>query len=90
MARTESAGGVPRPDGWGHKEFHYGRVHGWLHPDGFRAAFVAAGLDSHARAAALIERLPVDGRPQMATDVTARELEDASWRAAKAEAEAGR
>ena len=88
MARTESVGGAPRPDGWDHKSFHYGRVHGWLHPDGLRAAFVAAGSDSHARAAALIEALSVDGRKRMATDDTARAAEDAAWERAKAEADA--
>ena len=90
MARTESVGGAPRPDGWDHKSFHYGRVHGWLHPDGLRAAFVKAGPDSQARAAALVDGLPVDGKHHAAVDALARYAQDAAWAQAKAEAEAER
>ena len=79
-----------RPDGWRYQVFHFGRVHGWLHPDGLRAAFVTAGPDSQERAAALVDGLPVDGKRHAALDALARYAQDAARAQAKTEADAER
>ena len=85
IIETAGSSGPPEHTVWSYKEFFWGRVHGWLHPDGLRAAIVAGGLDSFEsfeRAEALIRRLPVDGLHRRILDreaVRLRELDHQLW-----------
>mgnify|MGYP001582262004 CR=1 FL=1 len=68
--------------GWCRSRFFWGRIEGWVHPDGLRAAFVVAGPDSLERAAAMIGRLPVDGSHHRILDreaVRLRDLDHERW-----------